>query len=313
MSTSICNSFSLQEQTRLKIKITQQSNCNFSVEDVSDNCYSPPLRYGFHPEIPDNYNLPQGQYRRSWGYFVNVFYANQYDLTYDVCHQIQQAQTLVFENGSNELIPKEYGLSTDGWYTVYRFFILKEEVFNEIYQLYTGDTVIIQRNINNQISLYKAIVPVNIQNIEYTPIQDIAEVVAIYENTTPDKVVGIQVKEEFVSTCYLTSCYNNLNLMILESITNPCLSGTKTIGSTSIFGMKSGSCDSMYGNPLFSKREILFIILSAIKIFVQNCDFCKAQKLIQEIIGVNTNCNQFYFLCGDTPEYNKVSKGCGCK
>lgn len=311
MSTSICNSFTLSEQTRVKIKITQQSTCGISIEDVSDDCYVPPLRYGFHPEInPELYELPQGQYRRSWGYFVNVIFPNQYDATLDVCHQIQQSQTLVFEDGSNPLSAKDYTLSKDQWYTVYRFFIFKKSVLEEMVDKYADRVWIVQEEVDGAVSLFKGTVVDGVPI--YEAIENISEVVAIYENSNPTQVTGAQVKEEFVSTCYLTNCYNSLNEMILEAILNPCLTpGAKS--PRSLFGVRSQNCESINNNPLSEKRELLFMILSTIKIYVENCDFCKAQKLIQEIMGVNTNCNQFYFLCGDIPNYNKISKGCGCK
>ncbi len=78
--------------------------------------------------------------------------------------------------------------------------------------------------------------------------------------------------------------------MILEAILNPCLiPGAKS--PRSLFGVRSQNCESINNNPLFEKRELLFMILSTIKIYVDNCDFCKAQKLIQEIVGADTNSN----------------------
>lgn len=317
--SEICGNWMYNHPTELKIKITQDKDCSFLVEDVSDDCYLSPTRFGFHPEIPEeDYDLPLNQYRRSWGYFVNVIYWNRYNNTYSVCEQVKQSTTLVFEDGQTiEDFVKQYSLNRDGWYTVYRLFILKKDVFESISDNYLGYTAIVQEaDEQGNISLGMAEGWTIGEDIIYRGISDITEVVQIFEDQTSGyHVTGAQCKEELVSTCYLKSCHDSLSKMILDQIINPCLSGFKTKQSKNIFGIKASSCEQFFNNPLFPKRDLLWLILTTIKIYTDDCDFCKAEKLIEEIIGSDTNsdCNQFYFLCGDVSDYKKLSSGCGCK
>lgn len=319
--SDICGNWINYHPTEVKIKITQNTNCSFSVEDVSDDCYLPPTHFGFHPEIPEeDYDLPNDQFRRSWGYFVNVIYWNKYNSTHNVCEAIKQSTSLVFENGStiNDTgFTKEYTLNRDGWFTVYRMFVLKKEVFEEILDQYVDYTAIVQEQDEaGNISLYTAEGWTIGEEIVYTPVTDITDVVKLFDNQQSNlHILGSQCKEELVSTCFLKTCLDSISKMLMDQIVNPCLSGFTSSSSKNLFGIKSSTnCASIFNNPLFTKRDLLWLIITTIKIYVSDCEYCKAEKLIEQIMGSSTNsdCNQFYFLCGDTKDYKTLSSNCGC-
>lgn len=315
--SELCNTYTINHPTEIKIKITNDPNsCELTMEDISDKCYSPPLHYGFHPEVtPENYDLPQDQYRRSWGYFTNIIYWNRYNKTTDQCEAQKQTQSVIFEDGSVDQAPQTYTLNRDGFFTIYRMFIVKKSVFEQIYTNYIGYSCVVQDLVDGVMKLYSADIQTDL-TIEYTEIEDITTVVLAFENQSNGyHMLGTQSKEDIVSFCYLKKCYDNLTTLIVEQTINPCLSNTNYPLNKNIFGYSSQQCEQIYNNPNIQKRDLLFMIITAIEIYVERCEFCLAEKLIEQIIGnnSNSNCNQFYFLCGDTPSYKTISSGCGCK
>lgn len=316
--SELCNTYNIQDHpTELTFDlITHNTDCSFYIQDTTQD-YNPPFSFGFYNE-DDIDPVEQYQYKRSWGYFINVLYWNKYNkyTGKSEAQKIQQSlDTLIYEDGQLDLENQSYHFNRDGYYTVYRLFILKKSVFETIKPLYLGSQVIVMDS--STLTLQMGVWDSE-YNVTYTDITDINDVVLQFENQTSNiKITGTQSKQDIVSVCYLTKCYEGLNILLVEQISNPCLnSPSQFTGNSgkSLFGYNSVNCQAVYNNPNFFKRDFLFMLITAVRQLVDRCEFVHAEKLIEEIIGTSTTqkCSQFIYLCGDTLSSNEIQTGCGC-
>ena len=316
--SELCNTYNIQDHpTELTFDlITHSTDCSFYIQDTTQD-YNPPFSFGFYNEDGAD-PVEQYQYKKSWGYFINVLYWNKYNKYTGKCEaqKIQQTlDALTYEDGQLDLVDQQYHFNRDGYYTIYRLFVLKKLVFETIKPLYLGSQVIVmdEATLTLQMGVWD-----DEYNVTYTNITDINDVVLQFENQTSNvKITGTQSKQDIVSICYLTKCYEGLNILLVEQISNPCLnSPSQFTGNSgkSLFGYNSVNCQAVYNNPNFFKRDFLFMLTTALRQLVDRCEFVHAEKLIEEIIGTSTTqkCSQFIYLCGDTLSSNEIQTGCGC-
>lgn len=316
----LCNTFNVQDHpTELSFGLsTPSTDCRFVITDITED-YNPPFSYGFFAETQSD-PTEAFQYKRSWGRFFNVVYWNRYNKLTTACEAQRQTTAIVYEDGQEDLIQQTYNFNRDGYYTIYRLFVLNKSVLEQKKVLYSGQHVIVYNDIDEDPTYHlQHGVWDNQTTITYSDITEINDVVLQFENQTSNiKITGTQTKKDIVSICYFTKCYEGLNILITEQISNPCLNNSTSLTSNSgksLFGYSSVNCQQIYNNPNMFKRDFLFMLITALRQLVDRCEYVHAEKLIEEIIGTssNANCSQFTYLCGDTLTYTEISTGCGCR
>lgn len=316
--SDLCNTYNIQDHpTELSFNlVTGTTGCNFNIEDNTED-YNPPFSYGFYAETQSD-PTDQFQYKRSWGYFINVIYWNKYNKYTGKAEQtkIQSSLSdLIYEDGALDLISKNYGFNRDGYYTIYRIFVLKKDKLEDMKTLYTGSQVIVYDETDSKLQFG---VWDDAYNVVYSDVTDINDVVLQFENqSSNERITGTQSKKDIVSICYLTKCYEGLNILIVEQLANPCLNGASQFtgnSGKSLFGFNSVNCQALYNNANMQKRDYLFMLITALRQLVDRCEFVHAEKMIEEVIGTSNNakCSQFTYLCGDTLASNEIQSGCGC-
>lgn len=315
--SDLCNTYNIQDHpTELTFDLITDTGCSFYIQDTTTD-YNPPFSYGFYSEFVQD-PTEQFQYKKSWGYFINVIYWNKYNKYTGKCEATKTQPTLnvlVYEDGSLPLVAQNYGFNRDGYYTIYRIFVLKKSILETQKILYSGSQVIVYDEDTLKLQSGVWLDP---STISYTDVVDVNDVVLQFENQSSNvTITGTQSKKDIVSICYLTKCYEGLNILIVEQISNPCLnSPSQFTGNSgkSLFGFNSVNCQSIYNNPNMFKRDFLFMLTTSIRQLVDRCEFVHAEKLIEEVIGTSTQqkCSQFTYLCGDTLASNEIQSGCGC-
>lgn len=262
--------------TGLKVTLAIDDLCNLTVTENSGYYDVDTNPTGFLPE--SNIDAPTfGVYKLSQGYFINILLYNKYNTSPIVTNATEGFYTVTQPSSStyaNNFTPTVYALTSDGTYTLKRYFIMSDVYYNAVVgtSVFTGHDVYY----TDGTSIY--------QVISGTPT---IITVAIFLSANLANATVVDVDTSFISTCELNACYFKL--------------------MTTLLNTTLGSCPTAQTVKYTQAKDLIYMTLESIKYLQDNNAITQIQKLIEAVDGCCSICSSLALQAG-----SYTSGGCGC-